>query len=68
MNWISVKDRLPERFVGLQRSDIVIVSYDNGVVNTGYYDYYCNCWFDVFEEYVFNVTHWMTLPEPPKGE
>ena len=52
--WISVKDRLPD--VG---KFVLIYNEINGVcldyhdgVTFGYYD----------------VTHWMPLPEPPKGE
>ena len=63
--WISVEDRLPEddsdvlAYSGIgEESRIYLACYSNGV------------WFDC----VFNApatdttTHWMPLPEPPKGE
>ena len=63
--WISVKDRLPEDDSDVlayssidEESRIYPACYSNGV------------WFDC----VFNApatdttTHWMPLPQPPKGE
>ena len=59
--WISVKDRLPEN------EQNVLVA-DNGFIAvwTFYGDYWedSHGWWQEFDE----VTHWMPLPQPPKGE
>ena len=60
MEWISVKDRLPERM------QPVIVCRDNGKVEQGYRD--VGDWWKVYGTRTKNVTHWMPLPEPPKEE
>lgn len=52
--WIPVEERLPD--VGIE---VLIYSEDDGVC----VDYYGG---DSFGYY--DVTHWMPLPEPPKGE
>jgi hypothetical protein len=62
MNWISVKDRLPEngqrvicynRFIEIKNYDSVF--YDGDIHWTGA---------PIGE--LTGVTHWMPLPEPPK--
>ena len=60
--WISVKERLPER------NEWVLTYYEDGMQRVKKYD------IDGFPilltiglEWV-SVTHWMPLPEPPKGE
>lgn len=60
--WISVKDRLPERFV------YVLVMTDFGeaavarIKGNGY-------WYIGWDNDQYaGITHWMPLPEPPKGE
>lgn len=55
--WISVKDRLPDRFCP------VIVSR-NGKVEQGMLD--LNGWWKVYGTRTKSVTNWMPLPEPPK--
>ena len=52
--WISVEDRLPD--IGIE---VLVYSEDDGIC----VDYYDG---DSFGYY--DVTHWMPLPEPPKGE
>ena len=52
--WISVKDRLPD--VG---KFVLIYSENNGV----FMDYHDGATFGYYD-----VTHWMPLPQPPKGE
>ena len=52
--WISVEKRLPD--VGVE---VLVYSEIVGIC-VGYYDV------DAFG--YFYVTHWMPLPEPPKGE
>ena len=56
--WISVKDRLPKPFES-------VLVFRNGKISIDYNEE--NGWFS----YDFNgkrVTHWMQLPEKPKGE
>ena len=56
--WISVKDRLPED------SANVLVCHKNGFVTT-------NAWLGAhwwFKNERNPITHWMPLPQPPKGE
>ena len=64
--WISVKDRLPEAggyVVCIAKRNpfsrfmpMVARIEKNGWVNP------------ITEQYISEVTHWMPLPEPPKGE
>lgn len=73
--WISVKDRLPDN----QEHDWVLaqVVEDNGYMHIPKvmeYRQNRNDWYE--ETYgwlsqhndMFTVTHWMPLPQPPKGE
>jgi len=63
MEWISVKDRLPDDVFDF------VIAYADGAMSTigyskknGFYEVYpikvqlCIC----------DITHWMPLPEPPK--
>ena len=64
--WISVKDRLPEngRYVvciakrnPFSRFMPMVARIEkNGWANP------------ITEQYISEVTHWMTIPQPPKGE
>ena len=64
--WISVKDRLPEAggyVVCIAKRNpfsrfmpMVVRIEKNGWVNP------------ITEQYISEVTHWMPLPQPPKGE
>lgn len=56
--WISVKDRLPDRF------EPVIVCREAGKVEQGHRD--VKDWWKVYGARTKRVTHWMPLPEPPK--
>ena len=73
--WISVKDRLPDN----KEYDWVLaqVVEDNGFMHIPKIMEYRQSKNDWFEETygwlsdhngAFTVTHWMPLPEPPKGE
>ena len=73
--WISVKDRLPDN----KEYDWVLaqVVEDNGFMHIPTVMEYRESKNDWFEETygwlsehngLFTVTHWMPLPEPPKGE
>ena len=60
MEWISVKDRLPEKHTfNLVYSDETGID----VIYFGYRGIFQN---DYADE-VKGITHWMPLPEPPKG-
>lgn len=56
--WISVKDRLPE-----EGENRYLVRLEDGFIGTAVWDDGWELWNDSGE-----VTHWMCLPEPPKGE
>ena len=63
--WISVDDRLPEDGVR------VLAAYDDGVVRIGICRGYFPAVMSKKHEKAFGfaeVTHWMPLPEMPKGE
>ena len=64
--WISVEDRLPEKnqaVLGWYK-DNPFAGYTYGVVSWN-----GKGWVFVYaQRYVTNVTHWMPLPNPPKGE
>lgn len=79
--WISVKDRLPDRD-GLEddESEYVLVCIDYqcsynptggkwvticGYEKDGWSSWDCFGWSG---GYAPHITHWMPLPEPPKGE
>ena len=82
--WISVKDRLPEiDDKDYSRSVTVLFRTIQGHIHSGYrnigsikqsyYDDDCTppYWLDESENLDFEeneVTHWMPLPQPPKGE
>lgn len=63
--WISVKDRLPGKNVNC------IVHYRHAYCDTDGYFAIGFCYYDgeKFQiDLAYKVTHWMPLPEPPKGE
>ena len=73
--WISVKDRVPDN----KEHDWVLaqVVEDNGFMHIPKVMEYRQAKNDWFEETygwlsehnsLFSVTHWMPLPNPPKGE
>lgn len=58
--WISVEERLPEPTVD------VLVHYEDGEIDI-------DAWYRMFGRFIMEnenhrITHWMPLPEPPKGE
>ena len=72
MNWISVKDRLPD--YKKEEEQILIVS---GIEDDGSrYVYWAQAYAYGKDDNVFtvpgwsqmNVTHWMPLPKPPEHE
>lgn len=63
MNWINVNDQLPKVM------DFRVLVYDGREVFQGYLnqlDQWCSVRHD--NKYHYNVTHWMSLPEPPKSK
>lgn len=58
--WISVDERLPE-----VRQRVLLYSHHDGV-NTGYRADEIGRFY-VDKSYPYRPTHWMPLPEPPKG-
>ena len=58
--WISVDDRLPEK------DEIVIICTDKNFIYAG--ELIGDTWFLDNDSWTETVTHWMPLPEPPKGE
>ena len=63
--WISVKDRLPEETINC------IVHYQHAYCDNDDYWAIGFCCYDG-EKFqlgpAYKVTHWMPLPQPPKGE
>jgi hypothetical protein len=60
MNWISVKDRLPDgECIAIGEQDLIMIGYLEYVSRKGWI---CENDFEVLER----ITHWMPLPEPPK--
>ena len=56
--WISVKDRLPE-----QGEKAICIDADGDMMIGKYTE-----WGWMFPCYFEDLTHWMPLPQPPKGE
>ncbi len=59
--WISVKDRLPEVFV-----TVLGWSDANDQIEFVYYDSNISCWLEDATRCGCEITHWMSLPEPPE--
>ena len=62
--WISVDDRLPEN---IANRVLVVCERSNGVF---YAHYEKPFWINLETDkpFISTVTHWIPLPEPPKGE
>ena len=56
--WISVEDRLPE-----QGEEAICIAADGDMMIGKYTE-----WGWLFPCYFEDLTHWMPVPEPPKGE
>ena len=56
--WISVNDRLPE-----QGEEAICIAADGDMMIGKYTE-----WGWMFPCYFEEITHWMPLPQPPKGE
>ena len=62
--WIPVTERLPEDSVAVN------LHTRSGVVGTGFYDKQTKSWVQCYSggSLFVDVTHWMPMPQPPKGE
>ena len=59
--WIPVSERLPEKMVE------VLTYREKGYCKVLRFENDCK-WYDSYNEWENNVTHWKPLPEPPKGK
>ena len=58
--WISVKDRLPTREDANETDSILAINKD---------ERYVGRWvWDIVARWPTEFTHWMPMPQPPKGE
>ena len=63
-NWINVKDELPKR-----NEEVLCYSDKNGgYLFIGYLGLHSGEWCQFGFMHCYNVTHWMPLPEAPKGK
>lgn len=60
--WISVKDRLPK-----YENPVLAGNAELCFVNTAWYHVATRRW-ELPSGFFCEVTHWMPLPEPPKGD
>ena len=78
LEWISVDDRLPieeakaheQEWPG-EYCEFLVMIEKGSLPTTLYYDLEENEWFRIntaLERETYEVTHWMPLPEQPKGE
>ena len=62
--WISVEERVPDAetpvLVFTKKGSFYVGYYYKAVTNPGFTGFYADC-------AKRDVTHWMPLPEPPKG-
>jgi hypothetical protein len=60
-NWISVKDKLPERYV-----NVIVCLYGSTVSHTAWirYDEKGHFWEDAWHDHIEGITDWMPLPKP----
>lgn len=62
--WIPVSERLPEK-----NEDVLAYSNKNGgYMFFGYRGYISGAWMEGGGLHIGDVTHWMPMPTPPKGE
>lgn len=66
MEWISVKDRLPEEGVLVLRYGNDVKKFDVDYIITFDHPHEPYIWARLLVDEYLKVTHWMPLPEPPK--
>jgi len=71
--WIKASEGLPDRLEHTYGTSVDVLVYAPESRNafeywgSAWYDYQEKCWKDATsDELVFGVTHWMSLPEPPR--
>lgn len=62
--WIPVEERLPGQYY----KDVLVYDKRDGVQFIAVLTHKGEWLIPHYEGYIFNITHWMPLPEPPKGE
>lgn len=69
-DWISVEERLPGKWTDIHESEPneILVSGWSGVKAVYWHEYGDSWAITESERYRGGFTHWMPLPEPPKGE
>jgi hypothetical protein len=74
-SWVRVEDQLPTKELvnagereSISRTLLVVVTTKNGLQWTSidWWDFYESCWMDHEEEKGEIITHWATMPPPPK--
>lgn len=67
-HWISVEDELPPRRSEYDDLSNNVLATDGKKIYKSVYDYGFEEWFtrDVWP--LHNITHWMSMPQAPKGE
>ena len=67
--WVSVDDMPPEPKHEFDERNWYLVALSNGVVKELAYEFNNNSVFGYgWRETAYPVTHWMPMPQPPKGE
>lgn len=68
MEWISVKERLPDEGIAVlcSRSDAGIIVGEVNIIYDFFEKTHNAVWNECQEFIEIDVTHWMPLPEPPK--
>ncbi len=71
--WISVKDKSPDVFAGIfkvkrsNRDETKAYYYSDRAAYIAFYGWKTTDWWDYSsKEPIYDVTHWMSLPLPPK--
>jgi len=68
--WIPCKERLPERQENTRYSQVPCLVFKNNQVFMLVFNHEHECWDDESgDDYycdIYDVSHWMPLPEPPK--
>jgi hypothetical protein len=61
--WFSVKEKLPE-----DDRNVLVYDDNDDEFYIAWHEEYNNRWYSQKSERLYGVTHWMWLPQLPKGE